>query len=73
MPVSTDDLDEMFTAAEAAKKIRVTYRHFQRIIAAGEIDYLRLGSGRGRIYITRRALTEYLNRHSNPARKRKAS
>lgn len=66
MPVSPDDLEGRMTLAEAAETLGYSYRHMRRLIASGEIEHIRRGK-RGRIMITRRALTDYLNRQNNRA------
>jgi excisionase family DNA binding protein len=64
MPVSADDLDGAITLQQLATRLNRSYRTVQRMVAAGEIDSLRIGSGRGgRVLITQRALNDYLNRH----------
>lgn len=66
MPVTVDDLEGAKTLAEAARALGFTYRHMQRLIQHHQIEYVRLGSGpKGRVVITRRALTDYLNRRNS--------
>lgn len=65
MPVTPEDLESSLTLQQAADTIHVTYRTMQRIVAANQIDVVRVGNGRGRPRITRRALTDYLNRQQS--------
>lgn len=63
MPVTTDDLDGAMTVAQVADRLEYSYRHMLRVIRAGKIETIRLGGERGRILVTQRALTEYLNQY----------
>lgn len=64
MPITLDDLDSSMTITQVAERLHNSRRHVERLLKNGEIDYMRLGNGRGRIYITERALTEYINRRN---------
>lgn len=64
LPVTSDDLFDSLTVEEAAQKLHRSRRTVERLIAAGELDVIHIGSGRGRPVITRRAIEDYLNRHN---------
>jgi hypothetical protein len=60
MPALTeDDLATLRTRDETALDMHVSLATLKRIIAAGEIDVVRI---RGRVFVTRRAVLDYLNR-----------
>lgn len=64
MPITAEDLADALTVPEAALTLRLSERHMRRLIAEGAIQTVRPGGrGRSRIYITRRALTDYLNKN----------
>jgi excisionase family DNA binding protein len=68
VPITPDDLNGAKTLQELAEMLGRSYRTVQRMVAAGEIDSIRVGSGRGgRVLITQAALTDYLNRHHHKA------
>lgn len=62
MPVTSEDLDGMMTIPEVAERLHVAEITVKRMVRDDEIEFLRIGSGRGRIFITQRALLDYLNR-----------
>lgn len=62
MPITAEDLADALTVNEAATILHLSERHMRRLIAEGNIQIVRPGTKRGRIYITKRALTDYLNR-----------
>lgn len=62
MPITEDDLDDLLTPAEVAARLHVARSTVYRMIELRQIDTVRIGSGRGRRRITRRALLDYVNR-----------
>lgn len=69
MPITEADLDELLTKKEAADLLHVHIATIDRMIAAHKIDIVRIGSGNGRVRITRRAILDHLNRGVVPAAK----
>jgi hypothetical protein len=69
--LTEDDLSSIRTRDETALDMHVSLATLKRIISAGEIDVVRV---RGRVFITRRAVLDYLNRSTvraeRPARRR---
>lgn len=59
MPVTPADMTDALNITEAAQVLHVSKRTMERLIGQREIDVLRIGR---RVFITRRALTDYLNR-----------
>jgi excisionase family DNA binding protein len=64
LPIDDRDLDDLLTRAEAAALLHVSVHTIDRMIAAGDVDVVRLGSGRGTVRFTRRALLDHVNRKS---------
>lgn len=64
MPVSAEDLDGALTAREAADVLQISYRTLTRLVEAHQIEVIRIGNGRGRIFVSRRSLTDYINRRN---------
>jgi excisionase family DNA binding protein len=62
MPITEHDLDDLLTVDEAADLLQLSRATIYRMIADRELDVVRIGSGRGRARITRRALLDHLNR-----------
>jgi excisionase family DNA binding protein len=67
MRITLDDIDEMLSVSDAATKLRVSEDTIYRMIAKKDIDFVRIGSGRGRIMIPPAALVDYVNRHHVPS------
>lgn len=68
MPIDEYDLTNSYTPIEAADVLGVNIRTLWRIIAAGDLRTIRIGSGRGRARIPHRAVLEYINqRATKPA------
>lgn len=63
MPVDEFDLSTLRTQEQAAEFLGVSPRTLRRILHDGELDVVRIGSGRGRPMITLRALLDYANRN----------
>lgn len=67
--IRPEDLDELLDRKEGAKVLRSSVATLDRLIAAGEIEVVRIGGrGRGRIFMTRRQLLDYLNRSRTRAK-----
>jgi excisionase family DNA binding protein len=62
MPLTEDDLADLLTIEQAATILGRSRATVYRIIADRKIDIVRMGSGRGRVFMTRRALLDYANR-----------
>lgn len=60
--VTTDDLADAVPLAEAADQLGISAVTLRRMIKRRDIEVLRIGTGRGRIYLTQRAITDYINR-----------
>ena len=63
MRLGLDDIDGMLDVSEAAQKLGVSEDTIYRMVGRRDIDYVRVGSGRGRIKISQAAIVDYLNRH----------
>lgn len=63
MPVTERDLDDLLTIEHVAEILQVSRSTVSRMIAARELDVIRVGTGRGRPRITKRSLLDQLNRH----------
>lgn len=64
MPVNPDEIAEALPLSAVAKALNVSEPTIRRMVSRGEIEIVRIGSGRGRLYVTRRALTDYVNRRA---------
>jgi excisionase family DNA binding protein len=64
MPINDRDLDELLTPEEAAEVLHVSRATIYRMIAARQIEVVRVGTGHGRARITRRMLLDGLNRRT---------
>lgn len=73
MPITEHDLDDLLTVDEAADLLQLSRATIYRMIADRELDVVRIGSGRGRVRITRRALLDHLNRRVTRADVRRSS
>lgn len=61
--IRPEDLDDLLDREEGAKLIRTSVATLDRLIKSGQIEVVRIGGhGRGRIFMTRRQLLDYLNR-----------
>lgn len=67
MPVSLEDMSDALSVAQAAQLLRRDQKTIRRWIAAGELEAVRVGTGKGKWQITRRALTAYVNRQRSQA------
>ncbi len=67
MPITEDDLGSLLSPQAAADFLGVTRSTIYRMISAGEIDVTHMGSGRGRVKITKRAILDHLNRKTTRA------
>lgn len=61
MPVTPEDLADALDTTQACQALNVSQSTLRRMISRREIEHVRVGSGRGTIRITRRAITEYLS------------
>jgi excisionase family DNA binding protein len=64
MPITEDDLDELMSVPAAAEFLRVSTATINRMIANRDVEVTRIGSGRGRVRITKRALLDHANRNT---------
>jgi excisionase family DNA binding protein len=62
MPLDITDLSESLTVNEFAALLHLHRATVERLLKNGEVDYVRIGHGRGRIRIPRRAAVDYINR-----------
>jgi excisionase family DNA binding protein len=62
VPISETDLDDLLTVDAAAAFLHVSASTINRMIANREVEVVRIGSGRGRVRITKRALLDHVNR-----------
>jgi hypothetical protein len=70
MPLTEDDLNERLDRKAAAKFLQMSVTSFDRLVAAEAIEVFRpSGRARGRVFTTKRACLDYLNRQRTPARK----
>lgn len=69
MPANVTDLDKLRSRSEAARDLRVSVTTLDRMIRRKEIESVRIGSGRGRVYVTERAINDYLDRSTIRARR----
>lgn len=60
MPAKVTDLDTLRTRAQAAQALGISTSTWDRMVRRREIETVRIGSGRGRVYVTQRALDDYL-------------
>jgi excisionase family DNA binding protein len=65
--ITEDDLDDALTVDNAAAFLHVSTSTINRMIAARELSVIRIGSGRGRVRVTRRALLDAVERKSRSA------
>lgn len=59
--------DRLLTKPEACLWLSVSRATLDRLIAAGDLDVVRVGTGRGRVRITQRALDDYTYRRTTRA------
>jgi excisionase family DNA binding protein len=57
----------LLTKPQAATWLAVSRATLDRLLAANEIDVVRVGTGRGSVRITERALEDYTRRHTQRA------
>lgn len=69
MPVNESDLAHLRTMPEAADFLHISHSTVKRLIREKRLETVRIGTGRGRIFITERALLEYANRGVTKAAK----
>ena len=62
MPVNENDLAGLRTMPEAADFLHISHSTVKRLVREKRLETVRIGTGRGRIFITERALLEYANR-----------
>jgi len=68
MPFTPADLDDALDVAGLAELLHINRRSAERIVSTGQIDVIRVGAGRGKVRIPRRAVTDYINRRATKAR-----
>lgn len=72
MPLTSDDLDQLLTRQEVASLLGVHVDTVKKMMAAGDFDIVRIGTGRGLPRIPRRSVVDMINkrltRASRPAR-----
>ena len=54
-------IPEMVTIREAAKRTGISYDAIRKLILAGEITFIRIGSGRGKYLVNLDRFCEFLN------------
>jgi Helix-turn-helix domain len=62
MAVNEHDLANLRTMPESADFLHVSHTTIKRLVRQRSLETVRIGTGRGRIFITERALLEYANR-----------
>lgn len=62
MSVNPNDLANLRTMPEAADFLHISFSTVKRLVRQRELETVRIGVGRGRVFITERALLEYANR-----------
>lgn len=68
MPNTTSEPGaRLLTKPQAALWLAVSRATLDRLLAAREIDVVRVGTGRGSVRITERALEDYARRHTQRA------
>lgn len=60
--MTVTEKDQVFSKSEACKFLQVSPRTLDRMIANNELDYFRVGSGKGRVRFTKRSLLDAMNR-----------
>jgi len=73
MPITEADLGDLLRREEAAEFLGVSRATVDRMIAAREIDVVRIGNGRGQVRIPKRALLDHVNRNVTKAARPKRS
>jgi excisionase family DNA binding protein len=66
MPVNENDLANLRTLPEAAEILHVSASTVKRLVRTRQLETVRIGTGRGRLFITQRALLAYANANVNP-------
>jgi len=61
MPVNEQDLSNLRTMPEAADFLHVSHSTVKRLVRERKLETVRIGTGRGRVFITERALLAYAN------------
>lgn len=64
MPNVDSDFPQLLTRAEAAALLHVSVHTIDRMIANGDVEVVRVGSGRGQVRFTRDALLDHMRRKS---------
>jgi excisionase family DNA binding protein len=67
MPDSLSDPARLLTKPQAALWLAVSRATLDRLIASHDIDVVRVGTGRGSVRITQRALEDYTRRNTTRA------
>lgn len=63
MPITENDLTELLTVEEARQILGIGKTTMYKMVETRAIDVVRVGSGRGRLRIPRRAILDHLNRN----------
>lgn len=67
--IRAEDLQGRMDRKEAAEFLGISTITLDRLIHTEQIEIFRIGGrGRGRIYMTQRALLDYVNRQRQPAK-----
>ncbi len=64
---------EFVIVKQASSYLSVTVGCIYHLVAAGEINHVRVGTGRGTIRIPLPALEEYVARHTHPSPRRRTA
>ena len=67
MPNSENDAARLLTKPQACAYLAVSRATLDRLIASHDIDVVRVGTGRGSVRITTRALEDYTRRNTTRA------
>jgi excisionase family DNA binding protein len=67
MPNTQNDAARLLTKSEACHWLSLSLTTLNRLIRAHEIDVVRVGTGKGSVRITQRALEDYTRRHTTRA------
>lgn len=64
---TTSDAARLLTKSEACQWLSLSLTTLNRLIRAHEIDVVRVGTGKGSVRITQRALDDYARRNTTRA------
>lgn len=69
LPQHAQNADRLLTKPQACLYLAVSRATLDRLISAHDIDVVRVGTGRGSVRITERALQDYTRRNTTRASK----